>query len=100
MTGCSLEEFPNEKNDNVWKNVGNLRSLILRDNSIKSLPDENLFSRMKKLELLDLSANFLQTFSSKLYLIEKLVTLNLNDNKINEIESDQNIPARGFKLPL
>ena len=88
MTGCSLEEFPNEKNDNVWKNVGNLRSLILRDNSIKSLPDENLFSRMKKLELLDLSANFLQTFVIQSLIIFNYTSCNCDFKKVEQIIPD------------
>ncbi|XP_048749071.2 slit homolog 2 protein-like [Ostrea edulis] len=87
LTTDSLQTFTTYD----WKNLRNLRILY---NKITGLPD-NMFSKMEKLESLEMQLNALRRLTSNdLTPLTNLKHLDLSDNLITEIQADAlNLPA-------
>ena len=80
--------FVNDLRHNIWPKADVIKSLSLRNNSIRNIRVTS-FSSLVNLEILDLSSNYLHSLNSKIFSnIQKLRDLRINDNRFKRIFVD------------
>ena len=70
--------------EDTFSKFGDLRTLDLSYNEIKTLP-KSAFSTLRKLEYLNLSGNFLDWIEFKMRHLTSLITVDLSNNRITRI---------------
>ncbi|CAC5392384.1 unnamed protein product [Mytilus coruscus] len=78
--------LPSDTHGHIFQNLLNLRKLDLSENRISLLPNL-IFKSQRKLEILDLSSNFLEKIDFQLSQLTNLSYLNLRNNLITLIDS-------------
>ncbi|XP_076114665.1 toll-like receptor 4 [Mytilus galloprovincialis] len=78
--------LPSDTFGQIFQNLLNLKKLDLSENRISILPNQ-IFKSQRKLEILDLSSNFLEKIDFKLSHLSHLSYLNLRNNLLTFIDS-------------
>ena len=85
LSNCTLEVFPKE----AINKIPNLVALLLKSNKFRSIP-EQAFSKLKKLETIDLSGNRGLTIDGNSFtgLENTLANVSLNNIRLNSFPAD------------
>ena len=90
------EQFDNQTCD-VFKNYPEMKILDLSLNGINTLAD-TMFANLTSLEILNLSSNFLNTISFKFAHMNKLLAIDLSNNRLSRVNSEAQTELNLLKL--